>query len=169
MSSIEKVFKDNFIKLCVFAYPLVQSEELAKDMVQDAFVVYSQKEDMHTKPDAVIKSFLYSTVKNICLNYIKREQIGQKVHKEVFDGALEDPNYLESIIKAEIIGELHHEISFLPEKCQHICKLIYFENKSYEEVSNELGVSINTVKTHRQRALHYLKSKFLLILLMFFI
>lgn len=46
-----------------------------------------------------------------------------------------------------------------------------FEEKKYEEISQELGISINTVKYHIKNALSFLQtelSKYLIALILFF-
>ena len=48
-------------------------------------------------------------------------------------------------------------IEQLPEGCKTVLKLAYFEGLKNDEIATELGVSINTVKTQRQRALNLLR------------
>ncbi|MDR2284721.1 MAG: RNA polymerase sigma-70 factor [Sphingobacterium sp.] len=161
MLGIETLFKEYFVRLTVYAYPFVDSEEIAKDIVQEAFIVLLDRKDILTRPEPVIKSFLYSTVKNQCLNYKRREATAAKVHT-IIQTDEEDNDQLTNLIRAEVVGVLHKQLSTLPDKCQHICKLIYFDGKKYEEVAKMLNISLNTVKSQRQRALRILKSKLML-------
>lgn len=161
MSSIEFLFKEYYLKLSDFAYRWVNSEDIAKDIVQDAFMVLIEKEAMLERPAIVLKSFLYSTVKNLSINYIRHEQIAARINNVIGVQELNDEDILKNMIQAEIIGELYQELERLPNGCKHICKLIYFEDKKYHEVASEMDMSVNTVKTQRQRALRILKSKFL--------
>ncbi len=64
MLSTEYYFNKYFLQLSVFAFPWVGSEEVAKDIVQDAFIVLMGRQDLLEKGEHVIKSFLYSSVKN---------------------------------------------------------------------------------------------------------
>ncbi|WP_293915541.1 MULTISPECIES: sigma-70 family RNA polymerase sigma factor [unclassified Sphingobacterium] len=163
MEQFDKIFKNYFIRLCSYARSIIGSEDVAEDMVQEAFIVLSQNQDILNKSEVTIKSFLYSSVKYICLNHVRRRCIGQRVQNEnLIYEKLDYSDHLEGLIKAEIFGELHKELSNLPKKCKRICELIFLEEKSYEEAAAELNVSINTIKTQRQRALKYLKSKFLM-------
>ncbi len=165
MLGIEKLFKEYFVRLTVYAYPFVGSEDVAKDIVQEAFIILLGRKDILARPEQVIKSFLYSTVKNQCLNYKRREAIGAKVHSNMQAAEDEDTDHLTNLIQAEVVGVLHRQLSSLPDKCQHICKLIYFDGKKYDEVAALLNISLNTVKSQRQRALRILKSKLALIVL----
>lgn len=170
MDQFDRIFKDYFVRLCSYAHSIIGSEGVAEDMVQEAFIVLSQNKDVLEKPEISIKSFLYGSVRNICLNHVRHRNIGHRIQNESVSDGLDHADYLNELIKAEIFGELHKELSRLPKQCKRICELIYLEEKSYEEVAEEMDLSINTIKTQRQRALKYLKSKFLAVLsFLFFI
>lgn len=159
MMGIETLFKEYFLRLTVYAHPFVNSEEIAKDIVQEAFIILMDRTDILARPEQVIKSFLYSTVKNQCLNHKRREVTAEKVHTVLRAEEEDSVDHLTNLIRAEIVGVLHQQLSILPDKCQHICKLIYFDGKKYEEVATLLNISLNTVKSQRQRAIRILKSK----------
>ena len=159
-SSIEKLFTDYFVRLCVFVYPMVGSEELAKDIVHDAFVVLLDHPDLLSKAPTVQKSFLYSTVKNMAMNQLRKAKVINKYTMSLDDNELDDTDLLNSLIKAEIIDALHRELELLPNGCQHVCRLIYLEGMKYDEVAAELNISVNTVKSQRKLALKMLREKF---------
>ncbi|WP_293898343.1 MULTISPECIES: sigma-70 family RNA polymerase sigma factor [unclassified Sphingobacterium] len=169
MLSTEYYFNKYFLQLSVFAFPWVGSEEIAKDIVQDAFIVLMGRQDLLEKGEPVIKSFLYSSVKNLAMNIKRRNIVFDRVRKQFDTDKPDDNDILDNLINAELIGALHRELNELPEGCQRICRLIYLDGMKYEEVAQELNVSVNTVKTQRMRAINLLKRKFLNILFSFII
>jgi len=169
MLSTEYYFNKYFLQLSVFAFPWVGSEEIAKDIVQDAFVVLMGRQDLLLKGEPVIKSFLYSAVKNLAMNIKRRNVVFDRVRSEFNTDQPDENDILDNLINAELIGALHRELNELPEGCQRVCRLIYLDGMKYEEVAQELNVSVNTVKTQRMRAINLLKRKFLSILFTFFI
>lgn len=169
MLSTEYYFNKYFLQLSVFAFPWVGSEEIAKDIVQDAFIVLMGRQDLLEKGEPVIKSFLYSAVKNLAMNIKRRNVVFDRVRNQFNTDRTDDNDVLDNLINAELIGALHRELDELPEGCQRICRLIYLEGMKYEEVAQELNVSVNTVKTQRMRAINLLKRKFLNIFFTFFI
>jgi RNA polymerase sigma-70 factor (ECF subfamily) len=169
MLSTEYYFNKYFLQLSVFAFPWVGSEEIAKDIVQDAFIVLMGRQDLLEKGEPVIKSFLYSSVKNLAMNIKRRNIVFDRVRNQFDTDKPDDNDILDNLINAELIGALHRELNELPEGCQRICRLIYLDGMKYEEVAQELNVSVNTVKTQRMRAINLLKRKFLNILFSFII
>ncbi|GAA0881890.1 RNA polymerase sigma-70 factor [Sphingobacterium siyangense subsp. cladoniae] len=168
MSTFETLFGDNFVKLCEFSYQWTRSDELSKDVVQDAFLILIEKPDILQKPLPVIKSFLYSTVKNKSIDAYRYSKVREINTAHHLTDDIDDNNYLEALIRAEVVGELHKELGKLPSACKNICELIYIQEKKYEEVAKELNISINTVKTQRQRAIKALRDKFLSIIFFVF-
>lgn len=84
-------------------------------------------------------------------------------------------NFLSETIVGDVIRELEHEIRMaidkLPVECRCVFEKSRFEEKKYEEISQELGISINTVKYHIKNALSFLQtelSKYLIALILFF-
>jgi RNA polymerase sigma factor (sigma-70 family) len=64
---------------------------------------------------------------------------------------------LDLIIRAEVIGEIQRSIEDLPEGCKVVIKLAFTEGLKNEEIAKALGISINTVKSQKQRALKLLR------------
>ncbi len=160
-STVEYFFKRYYVRLCSFAYPWVESKDIAEDIVQDAFIVLVNYPDILLKEERQIKSFLYSTVKNLAMKHKRDSQIAKRINESLKVEEEDGQDLLASLIKAEIVGELHAELVKLPDSCQHICRLIYLEEMKYEEVAQELNLSINTIKSQRQRAIRLLKDRFL--------
>lgn len=60
--------------------------------------------------------------------------------------------------------KLEHKIQEVIQKLPPVCKQVFmmsrFREMSYEEISQELGISVNTVKYHIKNALVVLKKEF---------
>lgn len=85
---------------------------------------------------------------------------------------LQSDNYpLGILLERELEHEIRMAIDKLPVECRCVFEKSRFEEKKYEEISQELGISINTVKYHIKNALSFLQtelSKYLIALILFF-
>lgn len=154
-------FKLHYRPLCYFATQLVSDLADAEDIVKDAFVKLWHKHADFSSSKS-IKSFLYITTRNACLNFLRHQQVKDTVHKEI--------NYLEEnrgqelvlnqLIRTELIQEIYREIELLPEKRKQVFKLAYFEGLKNDEIAGQLGISIFTVKEHKAKALSSLRVHF---------
>jgi RNA polymerase sigma-70 factor (ECF subfamily) len=127
--------------------------------VQDCFLKLWQREG-NLEDESATNAYLYQMVRNSCFNWLRH----QKVEKKFADSEatrLESNNEhcLEWIIRAEVLGEIHKAIEALPNGCREVLKLAFFESLKNEEIAQHLGVSVNTVKTQKARALKLLRLK----------
>jgi len=148
-----------YTRLCAFAFRLVNCRETARDLAQDAFVVLLNGGlQLKNDPNSV-KSFLYSTVKYAALNRIRHQQIARRVHEQHPLEEAEEARALQAMLQAEVLGELHAALESLPAGCARICRMGYLEGMKNAEIADVLEISINTVKTQKQRALMLLRDR----------
>ncbi len=73
-----------------------------------------------------------------------------------FDILMEDSLNVELLEEMKV--KLYLELDNLSEQSRKVFESIVFENMKYKEVADELGLSLNTIKTHLSRALKQLRS-----------
>lgn len=144
-------------RLIFFAVGMV-GEEIAGDIVQDAFIKLWERHEQFSNFNA-LKAFLYLSIKNACINLSKRDHVFQR-YQQTLTEPVDEQHMLYRLIEAEVIDEVYLALQRLPEGCRNVIFLSYFEGLSNQEVANELNVSINTVKTQRVRALKLLRKIF---------
>lgn len=153
------LFRQYYPRLCDFAKRLLADGDEAEDIVQDAYVVFlEQRANIDNHPLAA-KSFLYSSVKHACLNRLRHGKVVLSYQEKNQPEIVDDKHILQAIIHAEVIGELHRALDSLPEGCALVIRLGYLEGLKNPQIADELGISINTVKSQKQRALLLLREK----------
>lgn len=157
--SAERIFKNYYPRLCDFAVKYVHNEDVAEDLVQDAFLSFLEHKSDIENNDHTLKAFLYSCVKFACLNYLRHLKVKQQAATELDPDPIDDPQFIERMIHAEIIGKIHQAINELPKGCHLIFKEGYLEGLSNRDLAEKLGVSINTIKSQKQRGLMLLRRK----------
>lgn len=167
------LFNKYYRSLCYFAWQMVKDEILAEDLVQDAFVSYFQNKDKVSTEELAIKSFLYATIRFSVFNRSRKDKTIQKFwQRNTFQEAA-DIDYEHQIIRAEFIGTVYNCIAELPEGCRMVMMMCFVDGFSNEEVANKLNISVNTVRTQKQRGLRVLRGKLkssdFAMLLMFFL
>ncbi|SEN69104.1 RNA polymerase sigma-70 factor, ECF subfamily [bacterium A37T11] len=157
MGDSEGLFRIYYPRLCDFAKRYLMDSDEAEDVVQDAFVAFLEQETyLDIQPNAV-KAFLYTTVKNACLNKLRHEKVKTRYHQHNLPPLTDNTYALNSMIHAEVIGEIHKAIQSLPSGCALVVKMGYLEGLKNPQIAEELGISVNTVKSQKQRGLQLLK------------
>lgn len=158
-SGFKNLFDQYYKPLCIYSLKYCDSFSQAEDIVQDFFVKFWD-DKLYKKLDGSIGPYLFKAIKNNTLLYIKNkskyrfENIENQVNGLIYDEGID----YESLEKEKI--KLYKEIDALPEKCREVFKVIVIENLKYKEAAEQLGVSVNTVKTHYSRALKQLRKSF---------
>ena len=154
-------FRLYFRALCLFARRILQGQCEPEDIVQECFVKLWQKRTS-INSSAAIKTYLYKTVQNACLDFIKSKQAKLKIVSISEDLLTENPfqNTEAAIIEAELVRQIHLLAENLPQRIQAVFKLYYFEGRSENEIGELMQTSIHTVKNQRIRALALIKSRF---------
>ncbi len=158
--SFDEVFRLYYPRLCDFAVRMMDDNtEEVEDVVQDAFITFHQQMTEISSHPVAIKNYLYTSVKYACLKKHRHNKVIRRYQETL---KLEEPKEeytLDSIIHAEIIGEIHRTLNTLPQGCAEVFKLGYFNELSNQEIADRLNISIHTVKSQKKRALDILRTK----------
>jgi RNA polymerase sigma-70 factor (ECF subfamily) len=157
----KKAFKDlydqYFNTLCSFAYNYIPDIPTIEDFVQEAFISFWDKKSSFEDISA-IKSYLFTAVRNKCLNHIKHQKVLQKNEELLTYEILSNSDSEQFIIEEETFRLLHNEIQGLPDSAKNIM-ILALNGLKDPEIAEELNISVNTVKTQKKIAYSKLKDK----------
>jgi RNA polymerase sigma-70 factor (family 1) len=164
--SFAKLFHQLYPALCFYATRFTDDHGEAEDIVEESFIkVWERRETFnHYK---VLRSFLYATIRNACLNWIKQKERHLAHEKAIgIQSESSESSILENTVRAEVFLDVYDAFEKLPPKCREIIDMVFFEGKNIREISNELNLSINTVKAQKRRGLLLLRNKLTVFLLL---
>ena len=143
-------FTENFPLYLQFALKYIADEEVCKDIVQEAFIKYWKQEN-NFKDEVSSNAYLYKSIRNGCLNQLRHENVRKKYFESLPDDWESEDYFMENVIKEEVANIVLQEINKLSETS---LKILFkaLDGYSNEEIAEELGVSVNTVKTHKARS-----------------
>lgn len=153
---VEDIFKEYYAPLCYFAARYVSDEIAVEDLVQDVFASLLEKKQRF-ESELHLKNYLYISVKNACLNSIRR---GNSKERYVMAGEVEhrvEESFVQNIVATEVYKELAAAVAALPPECRKVFETCYFEGLDNEKAAQKLGISIFTVKAQKARGKKILK------------
>lgn len=153
--AFDEFFKMTYQGLCVYVDRFVKDASLSEDIVQDIFIKFLEKKRTFQSIISV-KVFFYRSVRNAAINHLKTKKTQETTLPGALDELLSDSSFTNTVIEQEVITELHRIISTLPSKCRQIMKSSMAGLKNHE-IAEELGISINTVKTQKKIAYKIIK------------
>ena len=170
LAGYEKLFKQYYRSLCAFARNTIKDSDTAEDIVHEVFIKLWEKRET-IDPNLSIKSYLFTSVHNRCLNYI-RDNKKFVARDEYFENSNLISEESEEVHQSELEAKVFNAMEKLPEKCREVFQLCKLEQLKYAEVAEKLGISIKTVENQMGKALKMLReelgSVFLLIMYIYF-
>ena len=156
--TFQKVFDLYYNQLCRFASGYLQDTDDAQEIVQQVFINLWQQKDT-IDPDRQIKSYLFTSVKNRCLNHIRDRKKFRSYYLDV-EAELEIPiAEKDNLLEQDLEKQLAQALDKLPEKCREIFMLCRFEDMKYKEVAQKLNISQKTVEAQMTKALKILREE----------
>ena len=158
-ASFEQLFRDNYGKAYYLALRILHDDEASRDVVADAFeLVWRRLQDCEVDK---LSSYLLTAVKNVCLDYIRKQNIRNRyVLASVQAVGKQSFNPEEVDLHEEKIQTIMRSLDELTPRTQQIVTMCYVQRKKYREVAEELGISESAVKKHIMQALSYMRQKF---------
>jgi RNA polymerase sigma-70 factor (family 1) len=166
--SFSELYLMYYPKLVRFAKEFVALEEDAENITQDVFT------DLWERRDAIdhienVNAYLFRLVRNRCLDYLKHKVFEQKYAENVQASFEIELNLkLQSLDRFDVsdISEgneterlVRDAINSLPKRCRDIFLLSRMKGLKYREISEKLGISVNTVECQMGIALKKLRVK----------
>ncbi len=148
LESIVEEYQDRVFRL---AYAILGDSGTAEEAAQDAFVRIWRALPQF-RGDAALGTWIYAIARNVCLSRRRRDAVRRFL-------SLEEPRVRAAVDRGQggaptpecgiNLGAL---IAELPRKYQCVVRLYFFEDQSYQQVADALGLPMGTVKTYLHRA-----------------
>lgn len=151
------VFEQYYGTLCYYAERMQLAPDDAEDVVSAVFLKLWNRLDPFRDLNH-LQAFLYRSTRNACLDHLK-QSTREKERQLVF--LLESEHFgseeSQELIRLEVLRAVYLEIKNLPEQMGRIISMSYIEGRRNEEIAAELGLSTQTIKNQKSRALAMLK------------
>ena len=157
-SAFAGLFAEYYQQLSLFAIKYVSDLEIAKEIVQDLFVsIYENRKSLLITTS--LKSYLFQSVRNRCLNHIKHLEVERKYLEQVAFEQESSEDLEARIMETELEHRIFQIVSELPAKCQVIFRMSRVKGIKNKEIAKSLDISIRTVETQISHALKILREK----------
>ena len=170
-SSFETLFAELEEPLLIHAYQITAERELARDIVQEAFVKLHQAGATVKTP----KPWLYRTVHNLSINASKRRSKETSLEASANTSAerasdcenglacvpaTEQSLPSEELEHNEMIGLARLMLSQLDERSRSVVHLKFLDGLSYKEIAERVGISVSNVGYLLHQAVSELADEF---------
>ena len=163
IEAFETLFRSGYEPLCRYAYRFVENMEVAEEIVQDLFYIL-WKERQNLQIFTSVDGYLYRSVKNKSLQYIEKLKVREE-YRNKYAGKTDIETFTpqEELEYKELEQQIREVLYRLPERRQKIFQMNRVEGKKYNEIAQELNISVKTVEAEISKALRELRKEYNLI------
>ena len=155
------IYQEFYPFIYSFVHKRISASPATADIVADCFIRLLPKRGSF-KNLKIVKSYLFQTAKNACLDYLKHSRLEREKAIEIQkrELALREDIFDPSESQGELLTMIFKVIEKLPRQCRQIFVLYYTEGLSIKEIANRLGISEKTVFNQKAVAIKRLKLRF---------
>ncbi len=169
---IEQAVKNERKKLLQFIRTRVANEDDASDILQDVFYQLASNRGMVDTIENMA-SWLYRVTRNKIIDWYRKRKTESIDTMAAFDDEDEDGYFSnlaalssadsdnpDEIYERQLVWDTMYEaLSELPEDQREVFILHELENKSFNEIAEQTGVSVNTLLSRKRYAVLHLREK----------
>ena len=153
----EQLYKANYARLYYYAFQFISDAETCKDIVNDVFEkTWNLYESLQQE---TITAYLYANVRNKCIDHLRHSLVKEQ-YADFYKAVTQEEADNDFSEREERIARIEKVIEELTDPTKTILKECYYENKKYQEVADEFGISTNGVKKHIMKALRLIREEF---------
>ena len=161
-SAYHQLYDEYYKVLVLYAINFLSSQQAAEDIVQELFAtMWEKKMKFLSLPS--FRTYLYNSVRNASLNYLKHQNV-ESLYLEHLANTYREIIEEEDTNEEEVYRLLFRAIDKLPTRCREVF-LLHMDGKKNEEIATLLGISIETVKTQKKRAIQFIAFNIQVVLL----
>lgn len=149
---VVELFRTEGRSLVRLARLFVDDKDAAEDIVQEAFLRLARHA---ARIDAIDKApaYLRSIVLNLARDHNRRGLVSLRHHATSGREVDVDDSVADQLVRSEEHQRVLDAVRRLPARQRDCITLRYFEEFPIERIASTLGLSVNSVKTHLQRAM----------------
>lgn len=157
--AFEMLFKTYYQPLCRYANSFLKDPDETEEIVQAAFIGLWEKRKT-ISIESSLKSYLYRAIRNSCLNQLKHEQVKQRyMAQEAVKEEVHSQPADHLSIHSELEEKIKAAIQTLPDQCRLIFTMSRFEELKYQEIADQLNLSVKTVENQMGKALKLMRAQ----------
>lgn len=160
-AAFERVFKLYYKALRLQALLMLKDEEEAEDQVQQLFIDMWNKK-LYRKVERSIKPYLHAALRHRCLNHLAKTGIQMRLQNEYagykIQGQMAEKGF-EPELEPSPESCLLSVLDELPAQRFTAFDLVHLKDKKYQEAAREMGISVNSLKTHLKLAVRFLRMR----------
>jgi RNA polymerase sigma-70 factor (ECF subfamily) len=163
---MEAIYERYFDRIYRFAYSRLRSAQDAEDVTSAIFLKLCKSLDSF-RGEAKFSTWIYTVANNAVMDSVRRRRPSVSLDADLrIDGDDSVPREIEDdapgpddrVADADFARYVYSKLDVLPPAQRSVIELRFFMELSYQQIADQLGVELGTVKSRLNRAIAALRS-----------
>ncbi|MET6997183.1 RNA polymerase sigma factor [Chitinophaga defluvii] len=136
---------------------MVKDPVVTEELLQDIFVrIWQKREHLHIEQH--FAGYLFQVSRNCVIDFFHKIQREQEIYNRIKALATDQYTHIEEALTDKENSELFQKaVAALPPQRRKVFELCKVQGLSYQQASEQLGVSLSTIKDHMAKARDFIK------------
>ncbi len=155
---LNELFQQHYNAVCQTIHRFIRDRSLVEDLAQNVFIRFWEKRQQ-VNIQASFKAYFHRMAINEALGWLRKnkgretEEISSNIRAEQTYSVEDD------FLQTELQAHVTVAINKLPPKCRTVFQLSRFEQLTYKEIAEKLGISVKTVENQMGKALKIMRAE----------
>lgn len=156
---VELLYKRYYQPMCTHAVKFVGAREVAEDLVSEIFFSFYSK-NTFLEINTSYRLYLFHTVRNRAYNYLRwdlsrKAELSEAAQKPILKE--QQPDQISQF--EELYHDVEEAVNKLPVERRRIYLMRKFDGMKYQEIADELHLSVKTVDVQLNRANQFVRGQ----------
>lgn len=157
LQAVQELFGEHHSTLLNFAERIIRDKKEAREIVMETFIKLLNRRSLFDNT-ADIKAFLYITVRNGCMDFLRFSRNGRTNEEPTLDPKESEQNFADDQVVHKANNILVSSIESLPAIVQQIFRLLFIEGMTTAVAARQLEIEQRDLLNHRKKGLHQLQT-----------
>ncbi|MCB0568534.1 MAG: RNA polymerase sigma-70 factor [Phaeodactylibacter sp.] len=157
-SALKDLFQSYYQPVCQAINRFIRDPGTTEDLAQEVFLRFWEKRHS-IEVSSSLPAYLRRMAINEALGYLRRNK---RYEEDEFDPSMEPGEEASAegqYLHTELEQSVRNAIDTLPPKCRAVFQLSRFEELTYNEIADQMGISVKTVENQMGKALRLLRER----------
>jgi RNA polymerase sigma-70 factor (ECF subfamily) len=170
MENFNSIYSENHRMVLNFINLKINDYTIAEELTNDVFMRVHKHLENYDSEKSAMKTWVMNIAKNIVIDHyrkVKQDAISldsstsndEDSKITILDRMSTNSNPYKEMVSKEVYSRIEDEFLSLDEKYFDVANLFFIDGLSYNEISEELNIPLNTVKVQLSRARKMLQKK----------
>ncbi len=157
-TALKELFQEYYPMACQAIQRFIRDQGTTEDLAQEVFLRFWEKRHS-IEINSSLSAYLRRMAINEALGYLRRNK---RYEEDEFQPEMEagtEASAEQQYLHAELEENIREAINTLPPKCRAVFQLSRFEELTYKEIAEQMGISVKTVENQMGKALKILRQR----------